>query len=86
MALALVVFDNNKTKFVPQDQAERLWWVHEGGEKPRTRAQAAYIAHVKRVFLNRKTAPAAYLEKHSLEQESKRPTQQRMWWDDYENY
>lgn len=84
--LALVVFNDNKTKFLPQDQAERLWWVHEGGEKPRTTAQAAYIRHVKRVYLNRKKAPAAYIEKHPIVEEAEQPQQQRMWYDRYDNY
>lgn len=82
----LIVFKDGKARFVPDDVAERIWWCHEGGKKPHTRAQGAYIAHIRRVYLNRQSAPPEYLERHAIERGMDGPEQQSLWYNQYDNY
>jgi hypothetical protein len=83
MAFATVVFKNKRAKFLPQSQAEALWWIHEGGKKPRNKKQAQFAAAVERVYLNRKTAPAEYLAKHPIALDPKPDAEP--WYKRYDN-
>lgn len=76
--MALIVFKDGQALYAPADKAEHIWRCLEGKESPHTSAQCRYISRVRRVYLNKQTAPSEYLESRGL-----KPKLQQLdlyWW------
>lgn len=50
--MSILILDNKQIKIVPREKAERIQRCIEGEAQPANSAQARYIAHVRRVYLN----------------------------------
>lgn len=66
---ALVVFSNGrKPHFVSQEVGRKIWQVLVCEIEPENEHQADFIQNVRRVYLDKTTAPASYLQMYFKEQ------------------
>lgn len=69
--MAYIQYTNGAREFRSEAEAEKLWLIKVGRAAPQTPAQEAYVKQIrkriKRVYLDYRTAPEAYIQAHLSE-------------------
>lgn len=61
--MAFILLKNHQPKFVSAKQGATIWRVMNGEIKG-TKKQQAFVKRIERVYLNRESAPASYIDQY----------------------
>ncbi len=61
--MALVIFNDGSKVMLKPEQALAVWEILIGEREPENDKQESFCCRVKRIYLNRHTAPESYLRK-----------------------